>query len=97
MKYTLDELKNKKKEIIRFDYDNPEECLEVVKQNGYALQFVKDQTEEICLEAVKHNGFTLQYVKKQTEEICLEAVKQDIDALVYVKDLSMLENVDIDL
>ena len=63
MKYTLDELKNKKKEIIRFDYDNPEECLKVVKQNGYALAFVKEQTKEICLEAVKQNGYALRYVK----------------------------------
>ena len=97
MKYTLDELKNKKKEIIRFDYDNPEECLEAVKQNGWALQFVKEQTEEICLEAVKQNGWALQFVKEQTEEICLAAVKQDGMALEYVKDLSMIENVDIDL
>ena len=95
MKYTLDELKNKKKEIIRFDYDNPEECLEAVKQNGYALQFVKDQTEEICLVAVKQNGNVLRYVKDQTPEICLAAVKQNGWALEYVKDLSMLENIDL--
>ena len=94
MKYTLDELKNKKKEIIRFDYDNPEECLEVVKQNGYALAFVKEQTEEICLVAVKQDGMALEYVKDQTPEICLAAVKQNINALQYVKDLSMLEDID---
>ena len=42
MKYALEELKNKKKARIGFDYDNPEECLEVVKQNGCALKYVKD-------------------------------------------------------
>lgn len=62
------------------------ETLEAVKQNGYALQYVKDQTEEICLEAVKQNGYALQYVNEQTEEICLEAVKKNGCALEYVKD-----------
>ena len=62
-----------------------EEALKVVKQDGYALPYVLEQTEEICLEAVKQNGFALQYVLEQTEEICLEAVKQDGYALQYVE------------
>ena len=60
------------------------EALKAVKQHGYALRYVKEQTEEICLEAVKENGYALGYVKEQTEEICLEAVKQNGDALQYV-------------
>ena len=40
-------------------------CLEAVKQNCYALQYVKDQTPEICLGAVKQNGQALQYVDKR--------------------------------
>ena len=63
MKYTLEELKNKKKARIGFDCENYEDCLEVVKQDGYALAFVKEQTEEICLEAVRQNGYALRYVK----------------------------------
>ena len=38
----------------------------------YALEYVKNQTEEICLKTVKRNGHTLKYVKDQTEQICLE-------------------------
>ena len=41
---------------------NEKDALEAVKRNGYALQYVKDQTEAICLEAVKRNGYALQYV-----------------------------------
>ena len=67
-------------------WNNNDICLEVVKQNGYALEYVKEQTEEICLEAVKQNGLTLCNVKEQTEEICLEAVKQYGRALKYVKE-----------
>jgi len=62
------------------------EALEAVKQNGNALRYVKEQTEQICLEAVKQNGDSLQFVKEQTEQICLEAVKQNGNALRYVKE-----------
>ena len=48
-----------------------EKDLEAVKQDGWALQYVKEQTPEICLEAVKQDGYALRYVKKQTPEICL--------------------------
>lgn len=33
--------------------------LEKVKVNGFALEFVKYQTDTICLEAVKEEGWTL--------------------------------------
>ena len=82
---TLEELKKQKIKYVGFDYEDPKQCLEVVKRNGHALQYVKDQTEEICLEAVKQDGHALYYVKDQTEEICLEAVKQDRNALQFVK------------
>jgi len=39
-------------------------CLAAVRQNGLALQYVKEQIEEICLAAVKQNGLALQYVKE---------------------------------
>ena len=60
------------------------EALKAVKRNGYALQFVNEQTPEICLEAVKQYGNALGYVINQTSEICLEAVKQDGYALRFV-------------
>ena len=62
-----------------------EELLKMVKENGYALKHIEEQTKEICLEAVKENGYALGYVKEQTKEICIEAVKQNIDAIRYVK------------
>ena len=58
--------------------------LAAVMQNGYALQYVKDQTPEICMAAVNQNGYALQYVKDQTLDICLAAIKQDRGALKYV-------------
>ena len=59
-------------------------CLEAVKENGYALSYVKEQTNDLCLEAVKENGYALMYVKEQTKDICLAAVKENGNALMYV-------------
>ena len=55
--------------------------LERVKQDGSALQFVKEQTPEICMAAVKKDGWAIAYVKNQTMDICLAAVKQTPDAI----------------
>lgn len=60
------------------------EALDAVKREGWALLYVKEQTEVICLAAVKKNGCALLYVKEQTEAICLAAVKQDGWALQFV-------------
>ena len=37
-------------------------CLEAVKQNGLALQFVKNQTEEICLIALNKNVEAIDFI-----------------------------------
>jgi len=36
-----------------------------VENNGYALQYVKEQTEAVCLKAVERDGDALQYVKEE--------------------------------
>ena len=56
-------------------------ALEAVKQNGYALRYVKDQTEAICLEAVKNDGDALQYVL-ELETFRSVATKLDIQVEV---------------
>ncbi len=66
------------------DWNDFEYCLEAVKQNGHALEYVINQTPVICLAAVKRDGLALRWVKEQTFEICLEAVKQNGHALEYV-------------
>ena len=40
------------------------EALEAAKRNGYALQYVKEQTPEICLKAVKQEADALQFVNE---------------------------------
>ena len=55
--------------MYSFEKKSKEEYLEAVKQDGNALQYVKEQDKEICLEAVKQNGWALQYVKEYYKEI----------------------------
>ena len=40
-----------------------------VTQDGWALEYVEEQTHEICLAAVQQNGYALEFVKDQTREI----------------------------
>jgi Domain of unknown function (DUF4116) len=39
-----------------------EAALKAVESDGYALQYVKDQTEPVCLKAVERNGDALRYI-----------------------------------
>ena len=59
---TLKELEEMRNKELKLEF-NP------VKQDGLALEYVKEQIPEICLEAVKQNGLALAYVKEQTPEI----------------------------
>ena len=46
-------------------------CMEVIKQNGLALQYVKRQTDDICMCAIKQNENALKYVEEQSYDICM--------------------------
>ena len=65
-------------------------CLAAVNQNGYALQYVHEQTPGICLAAVNENGCALKYVHEQTHEICLAAVNENVRALEYVREQKLM-------
>ena len=55
-------------------------ALKAVERNGYALRYVKEQTEAVCLKAVKRNGNALRYVKDKDLFIKIaEAEALDID------------------
>ena len=71
-----------------------EEQLTAVKQNGYAIEYIKNPSEEIQLAAVKQNGYAIEYIKNPSEEVQLAAVKQDGTAIKYIKNPS--EKVQLD-
>ena len=58
----------------------------IVQQDGLALQYVEEQTEELCRLAFQKHGYALKFVKEQTEELCRLAVQQNGCALQYVKE-----------
>jgi len=37
-------------------------AIKAVERNGYALRYVKEQTEPVCLKAVEQDGDALRYV-----------------------------------
>ena len=43
-------------------------ALKAVESDGYALQYVKDQTPDVCLKAVESDGYALRYVDIDTFE-----------------------------
>ena len=48
---------------VKFQAIEVDAALTAVERNGYALQYIKEQTEAVCLKAVKQNGDALRYVK----------------------------------
>jgi hypothetical protein len=61
-------------------------CIEAVKQNGLALQFVAHEfrTTEVCHIAVDQNALALKYAPNQTNDMCLSAVKRNGITLQWV-------------
>ena len=49
-----------------------EEELEMVKKDGLALEYVKDQTPELCLDAVRRRRDALKFVDDQYKDYVLE-------------------------
>ena len=63
-KKIIEKNKGKSDEELFFEkWSDEKYCLEQVEQNGYSLQYVKEQTEEICMKAVEQDGYSLRYVK----------------------------------
>lgn len=59
--------------------------LEVVRSNGFAIQYIDNPTEEMKIEAVKSNGRAIQYIDNPTEEMQQKAAKQQgVGVLQYI-------------
>ena len=47
--------------------------LEKVRQNGHAIQYIDNPTEEVQLAAVRRRGLAIQFIENPSEEIRLIA------------------------
>lgn len=52
-----------------------EEQLQVVKEDGYDIEYINNPSEKIKLEAVKENGLAIRYVKNPSEKVIQESIK----------------------
>ena len=55
-------------EIRFFDIQPIELCLAAVRQDGFALDYVRDQTPEICLEVAKKKHLTCRLLSIKVED-----------------------------
>ena len=74
--------------MVFINFGSEQAQLEAVKQDGYAIQYIKNPSEQAQLEAVKQNGMAIQYIKNPSEQLQLEAVKQNGMAIQYIKNPS---------
>ena len=51
--------------------------LEVVKEYGMSIKYIKNLSEEIQLEAVKQNGKAIYFIKNPSEKVQLEVVNKN--------------------
>ena len=77
-------------ESVKDEFIDNNICLAAVKQTGYALPFVKNQTAEICKAAVENEGTAIKFCDKKfiTDELKMIAVKNDPYAIRYIKNPS---------
>ena len=55
-----------------------------VRQNGFALKYIREQTAEICHTALQNNPHALKYVLHKTDDLCLQALCLDGTTLQYI-------------
>ena len=65
------EVKNDDLESVKQDSNTIEYImqLEAVKQDGWAIRFIKNPSEQMQLEAVKQNGFAIYFIKNPSKKV----------------------------
>ena len=54
-------------------------CLEAVKEDGYAIVYIKNPTEEMYIEAIKQDGTSVKYIKKSDQNFDIVKAFFDYD------------------
>ncbi len=67
--------------------DNPSEKLQLaaIRENAWAIKYIKKPSKEAQLAAVKQNGEIIGEIDNPSKEIQLAAVKQNGNAIYYIK------------
>ena len=62
--------------------------LEKVKDNGYAIMYIKNPSMEDQLAAVRGNGWAIMHIKNPSMEVQLAAVRENWCAIRHIKNPS---------
>ena len=62
--------------------------LAAVRQNGYAIQHIRDPSEAVQLAAVRQNGYVIRFIQNPSEAVKLSAVRQNGWAIQFIKNPS---------
>ena len=62
--------------------------LAAVQQNGHAIEYLKNPSEEVQLAAVRQDWESIAYIKNPSMEVQLAAVRQDWRAIQFIKNPS---------
>lgn len=65
-----------------------ESVINILKNDGYAIKFIANPTEELQIEAVKRNGYLIKYIDNPSEEVQLIAVKNNGYAIQFIENPS---------
>ena len=60
----------------------------MVQQNGLAIKYMKESSEEVRRLAVQQNGHVIMYIKEPSEEVRRLAVQQNGHVIMYIKEPS---------
>ena len=67
---------------------SPEVQIAAVKQNGWAIDFIKNPSPEVQMAAVKQNGEAIRCIENPSPEVQMAAVNQDGEAIIHIKNPS---------
>lgn len=74
---------------IRDNADKFDEIYErAVKQNGMAIQFIKDPSWWIWHMAASSNGLCIQFADNPSDSLCIEAITNNVEAFNYIRNPS---------
>lgn len=82
----IDEYRESEQILPEFDWVDEDECFELaIAHNGYNIQFVKEQTDDLIYNALLSKPLSLKYIINQTEEYCMLAVEYNGLALKHAR------------
>lgn len=69
---------------VKDEYKTDDVCNSAIMQNGNAIEFVPNPTDEQYKVAIEVTPYAIQFMKKPSLELCISAIKKDMSVLKYI-------------